>query len=140
MQQPALQKSIKNDQWISGDEKEVYDPSPLPIIPGYNILIRPVSIKEKTKGGIILPDSTVDDMAYLTTVGKVLAIGELAYKDEDKFTTGPWCKLGDYVCYGKHAGVKMVYKGIKLILLYDDQIMLKVENPKDLDPTFNLSN
>ena len=25
MQQPALQKSIKNDQWISGDEKEVSD-------------------------------------------------------------------------------------------------------------------
>jgi co-chaperonin GroES (HSP10) len=140
MQQPALQKSIKNDQWISGDEKEISDPSPLPTIPGYNILIRPVSIKAKTKGGIILPDSTVDDMAYLTTVGKVIAIGELAYKDEDKFATGPWCKLGDYVCYGKHAGVKMIYKGIKLILLYDDQIMLKVENPKDLDPTFNLSN
>ena len=74
MQQPALQKSIKNDQWISGDEKEVSDPSPLPTIPGYNILIRPVSIKAKTKGGIILPDSTVDDMAYLTTVGKVIAI------------------------------------------------------------------
>ena len=34
----------------------------------------------------------------------------------------------------------MIYKGVKLILLYDDQIMLKVENPKDLDPTFNLSN
>jgi len=24
--------------------------------------------------------------------------------------------------------------------LFDDQIMMKVENPKDLDPTFNLSN
>ena len=140
MQQPALQKAIKNDQWISGEEDDVSDPKPLPTIPGFNILIRPVSIKAKTKGGIILPDSTVDDMSYLTTVGKVLAIGDLAYKDKEKFSTGDWCKVGDYVCYGKHAGVKMIYKGVKLILLYEDQIMLKVENPKDLDPTFNLSN
>ena len=62
MQQAALNKAIKNDQWISGDEKEVADPSPLPVIPGFNVLIRPVSIKSKTKGGILLPDSTVDDM------------------------------------------------------------------------------
>lgn len=140
MQQPALQKAIKNDQWISGDEDNVSDPSPLPTIPGYNVLVRPVSIKAKTKGGILLPDSTVDDMSYLTTVGKVLAVGNLAYQDKDKFPSGSWCEVGDYVCYGKHAGVKMIYKGVKLILLYDDQIMLKVENPKDLDPTFNLSN
>tara|TARA_Y100001963_G_C6684894_1_gene401721 strand:+ start:43 stop:465 length:423 start_codon:yes stop_codon:yes gene_type:complete len=140
MQQPALSKAIKNDQWISGKEEEVKDPSPLPTIPGFHVLIRPVSIKEKTKGGIILPDSTVDDMAYLTTVGKVLAVGDLAYKDENKFPSGAWCNPGDYVCYGKHAGVKMLYRGVKLILLFDDQVMLKVDNPKDLDPTFNLSN
>ena len=140
MQQAALNKAIKNDQWISGDEEKVADPSPLPVIPGFNVLIRPVSIKSKTKGGILLPDSTVDDMTYLTTVGKVLSVGELAYKDKEKFSTGAWCEPGDYVCYGKHAGVKMIYKGVKLILLYDDQIMLKVENPRDLDPTFNLSN
>ena len=139
MQQVNMGGAIKNDLWIT-DVEEVPDPSPLPNIPGFHVLVRPVSVKSVTKGGILLPDSTKDDMAYLTTVGKVIAIGELAYKDKDKFATGPWCKLGDYVCYGKHAGVKMVYKGIKLILLYDDQIMLKVENPKDLDPTFNLSN
>ena len=139
MQQPALSKSIKNDQWISDEEGVVSDPTPLPIIPGFNVLIRPVSIKAKTKGGILLPDSTRDDMAYLTTVGRVLAIGELAYKDNDKFPTGAWCEKGDYVCYGKYTGVKMMYKGVKLILLFDDQILLKVESPKDLDPTFNLS-
>jgi co-chaperonin GroES (HSP10) len=140
MQQPAFSKAIKNDQWISGEEEEVKDPSPLPQIPGFYVLIRPVSIKAKTKGGIILPDSTVDDISYLTTVGRVLTVGTLAYHDKEKFPTGPWCKEGDYVCYGKHTGVKMLYKGIKLLLLFDDQIMLKVDNPKDLDPTFNLSN
>jgi hypothetical protein len=58
--------------------------------------------------------------------------------DKDKFPGGAWCNVGDYVCYGKHAGTKLLYKGVRLILLFDDQIIMKVEDPKDLDPTFNL--
>ena len=130
-------RSIKNDMWIT--KEEVPNPDVLPELPGYHILVRPVSIKSETKGGIILPDSTKEDMAYLTTVGKVVALGDLAYNDTEKFPKGPWCENGDYVCYGKHAGQKIKYKGIRYILLYDDQIIMKVESPKDLDPTFNLS-
>ena len=137
MQQVQLGKSIKNDTWITTDTQE--DPDVLPDIPGYHILVRPVRIKQETKGGILLPDSTREDMAYLTTVGKVVAIGDLAYADEEKFNKGPWCKLKDYVCYGKHTGQKIKYKGIRYILLYDDQVIMKVENPKTLDPTFNLT-
>ena len=136
MQQVQLAKSIKNDQWISKDKT---DPVTLPELPGFHILVRPVSIKEKTKGGILIPDSTKDDMAYLTTVGKVLGLGDLAYEDKDKFPKGAWCKIGDYVCYGKHSGQKIKYKGVRLILLFDDQVIMKVEHPKVLDPTFNLS-
>ena len=78
-------------------------------------------------------------MAYLTTVGKVLSIGDLAYYDEDRFPTGAWCQEGDYVCYAKHAGQKLFYKSVRLILLFDDQVICRVEHPRDLDPTFNLT-
>lgn len=133
-----MDKSVMNDQWISADEAP--DPTVLPRIPGFHILVRPVSVKKETKGGIILPDSTVSDISYLTTVGKVLALGETAYDDEEKFPKGPWCSVGDYVCYGKHSGQKFFYKGVRLILLFDDQISMVVEDPKELDPTYNLSN
>jgi co-chaperonin GroES (HSP10) len=137
MQQVNMGGAIKNDLWIT-DVEETPDPSPLPKLPGFHVLVRPVSVKSVTKGGIIIPDSTKDDMAYLTTVAQVIAMGDLAYKDTGKFPDGTWCNVGDYVCYGKHAGTKMVYKGVKLILLFDDQVIMKVEDPKDLDPTFNL--
>ena len=137
MQQVGMAKSIKNDMWISDEDK--LNPDMLPDLPGYHVLVRPVSIKEKTKGGILLPDSTRDDMAYLTTVGQVVAMGDLAYHDMEKFPKGPWCELNDYVCYGKHTGQKIHYKGIKNNHLFDDQIIMKVESPKTLDPTFNLS-
>ena len=138
MQNVTMGRAIKNDMWIT--EEELPNPEVLPELPGYHILIRPVSIKQTTKGGIFLQDSTREDMAYLTTVGQVVAIGDLAYHDMEKFQKGPWCQLNDYVCYGKHAGQKIKYKGVKFILLYDDQIIMKVENPKTLDPTYNLSN
>ena len=138
MQQPSMGNATKNSEWITDDT--VQDPEVLPHIPGFHILVRPISIKEKTKGGLLLPDSVRDDIAYLTTVGKVLVIGDDAYVDEDKFPNGPWCEAGNYVCYGKHTGQKFFYKGIKLLLLYDDQISMVVEDPKDLDPTYNLTN
>ena len=138
MQQVQMGKSVKNDLWIT-DPEEVEDPEVLPELPGFHVLIRPVSVKRQTKGGILLPDSTKEDMSYLTTVGKVIVLGDLAYMDKDKFPAGAWCNVGDYVCYGKHTGTKLLYKGVRFILLFDDQITMKVEDPKDLDPTFNLT-
>ena len=138
MQQAHLGKSIKNDMWITEDEDE-RTPDVLPELPGFHVLVRPVSIKEKTKGGILLPNSTKDDMSYLTTIGEVIKIGDLAYNDNEKFPKGPWCQLGDYICYAKHAGQKIQYKNVKMILLYDDQVIMKVQDPKFLDPTFNLT-
>ena len=132
----AAPSSLKNEEGITNEE--VADPKVLPEIPGYHILVRPVSVKQTTKGGIILPDSTKSDMAYLTTVGRVLKIGNLAYQDP-KFDGKPWCKEGDYVCYGKHTGDKFLYKGVQLLLIFDDAIKMVVEEAKDLDPTFNLS-
>ena len=137
MQQAHLGKSIKNDMWITKEEDDT--PDILPELPGFHVLVRPVSVKETTKGGIIIPNSTREDMSYLTTVGKVIKMGNLAYNDTDKFPKGPWCKEGDYICYAKHAGQKIQYKEVKMILLYDDQVIMKVEDPKYLDPTFNLS-
>jgi len=139
MQQAHLGKTIKNDMWITEDIEDVVTPDVLPELPGFHVLVRPVSIKEKTKGGILLPNSTKDDMSYLTTIGEVIKIGDLAYGDKDKFPKGPWCQLGDYVCYAKHAGQKIQYKNVKMILLYDDQVIMKVQDPKFLDPTFNLT-
>ena len=138
MQQAHLGNTIKNDIWIT-DEEYSDTPDVLPELPGFHVLVRPVSVKETTKGGIIIPNSTREDMSYLTTVGKVIKMGNLAYNDTDKFPKGPWCKEGDYICYAKHAGQKIQYKEVKMILLYDDQVIMKVEDPKYLDPTFNLS-
>lgn len=132
----AISSARKNDDWIT--DAGIPDPEVLPKVPGYNILVRPVSVKSETKGGILLPDSVKEDMAYLTTVGRVLSVGDLAYADE-KFKGRAWCKEGDFICYGKHTGHKFFYKGVTLLLIFDDDVKMIVEDSKDLDPTYNLS-
>ena len=104
------------------------------------VLILPFTASTVTKGGIHLAKATVDKERLATVVGYVVAKGPDAYGDLNKFPDGPWCEEGDYVAYGKLIGQKFVYKGVKLLLLFDDQIIMKVDNPSSLDPTFNLSN
>ncbi len=137
MQAVRMDKSIDNSEWLT-DEDKLIDKATLPALPGYHILIQPVSVKKETKGGIILPEQARDDIAYLTTVGRVLKVGTLAYEDKDKFLGGAWCKEGDYVCYQKLSGTKFVYKGVKLLLLFDDQVLMKIDSPEDLDTTIVL--
>ena len=134
--QPNMSKSVSNDQWITTNE--VPDPDVLPEIPGYHILLRPLSVRSETKGGIIMPDQLKDDIQYLTTVGRVVKVGELAYKDKQKFSEGSWCSEGDFVCYGKHTGQKFLYKGIRYLLIYDDQVIMKITDPSEVDPMYSL--
>jgi co-chaperonin GroES (HSP10) len=129
MNQVPGSKAISNGDWITEDK--VPDPTPLPRIPGWHVLIRPVPLKTMSKGGIIIPEVVKDDLDQLRTVGRVLAVGALAYADED-FRGRAWCKVGDYVAYGRLVGSKFQYKGVKLLLLADKDIRMVVDDPADL--------
>ena len=131
-----MANALTNDQWIT--DNTVADPEVLPEVPGYHILVRPLSVRNETKGGIIMPDTLRDDIQYLTTLGRVVKVGELAYKDKHKFPQGAWCSGGDFVCYGKHTGQKFIYKGVRYLLIYDDQVIMKIVDPSDVDPMYSL--
>ena len=136
MQAVQADRAIKNDDWVS--DADLPDPTPLPEVPGYKILVRPVAIRTKTKGGIILTASTSDDLKYLTTVGRVLSVGKSAYQDTSRYPAGPWCKVGDIVVYGRNSGTKFLYKGVRVLLLYEDQVEMVLQNAADIDPMYNI--
>lgn len=130
----VLDGVIPNDQWMTGEE--VPDPSPLPRIPGVGILVRPVPIRHKTSGGILLPDTFRQDREYLNTVGRVLVLGELAFEDREIYKNGCWVKPGDYIVYSKFSGSKFYWKGVKLLLVKPSAIELIVDKPEYLDSNF----
>ena len=134
--------NMDNSNWITEDE--VRDPDPLPEVLGWRILVRPVSPRPKTKGGIVLPDIIRSDMSLLNTVGRVLSVGPLAFDAEGMHLLGldgkkkfdPWVKVGDYVMYGKNAGLRITYKGVKLVLLEDRALLMRLASPNYLDPSY----
>jgi len=119
-----------NDEWITNKDQK--DPEVLPSLPGYHVLIRPVTIREKTKGGILLTDKTMEDSQLTASVAMVLAVGEDAYADKEKFPNGPWCKQGDWVVFGRYAGSRIRIDGGEVRLLNDDEILGTVDSPEDI--------
>ena len=104
----------------------------LPTPTGYRIMILPFSRKQKTKGGIWLADSTLEQERIGTNVGYVVSLGPDAYKDEHKFPAGAWCKPKDWVIFGRYAGARIKIEGGELRLLNDDDILAVVDNPEDV--------
>ena len=107
----------------------------LGIIPnpvGYRMLVRPWSGKKKTKGGIILSDDTHDKIQMTTVVGLVVKLGDLCYKDKEKFPTGAWCKEGEFVIYGRYSGSRFQTKYGEQRILNDDEIIGKIKAPEDI--------
>ncbi len=130
----ALDGGIPNDEWVSDEDSP--DPSPLPRIPGVGILVRPIPIRKKSAGGVIIPDSVRADRDHLNTVGRVLALGELAFKDEEIYKNGAWVKPGDFIVYAKFAGQKLFWRGVRLLIVPARNIELVVERPEWLDSNF----
>jgi len=113
-----------NESWAT--DNDVPTPKKIPQPVGYRILIRPRGITEKTKGGIILTDSSKDGQSYLNSVGQILAMGNECYSDRKK----PWCKVGDWVIFGRYAGARISVQNVKMVLLNDDEIIATLENPE----------
>lgn len=104
----------------------------LPQPTGWRVLVMPWSGPKKTKGGIILPDESHDQIAVATTTAYVVKVGPLAYADKEKFPTGPWCKEGDWVMFGRYAGSRFKIEDGELRLLNDDEIIATILDPRDV--------
>ena len=104
----------------------------LPNPTGWRLLVMPFKVKEETKGGIIIAQETLDRARVATQVGYVLKMGDLCYKDEDKYPTGPWCKIGDWVVFACYAGSRIEIEGGEVRLLNEDEILATVKDPEDL--------
>ena len=109
--------------------KDVADQLPEPV--GYRILVLPFTPKNKTKGGILFSQETLDKARIATTCGYVLKMGDLAYKDQDKFGE-PWCKKGDWVIFARYAGSRLPIEGGEVRILNDDEVLGTVKNPESL--------
>ena len=132
------------DDFLSGayvaPEERVLDPElidksiveRMPSPTGWRLLVLPYRGKGKSEGGIIIPEAVRDDAQIQTVVGYVFKTGPLAYKDKEKFPSGPWCKEGDWVIFARYAGSRFRIEGGEVRILNDDEILACIDDPDDI--------
>ena len=82
------------------------------------VLVRRVESDEKTKGGLIIPDSAKEKPAE----GEVIATGEGARKDSGELIA-PSVKAGDRVLFGKWSGTEVTIDGAELLIMKESDIL-----------------
>ena len=128
------------DKMYVEPQERVLDPSladqslidRMPSPTGWRLLILPYRGKGKTEGGLYLPDKVVEDNQISTQVGFVLKMGPMAYKDPEKFPSGPWCAEKDWVMFARYAGSRFKIAGGEVRILNDDEILAKIQEPEDI--------
>lgn len=89
---------------------------------GDKILVEVLEAEEKTKGGIILPDTAKEEK----TEGKVIAVGAGKTLESGK-VQAPEVKKGERVIFGKYAGDEILIDGKKHKVLKESEILAVFE-------------
>jgi co-chaperonin GroES (HSP10) len=103
---------------------------------GARILVQLRAVKDKvTSSGIYIPEETKETEKWNTMIGKVIAIGPLAFKKRDTmepWPEGSWCEIGDFLRVPKWGGDRWEVKvgeeeePALFMILNDHEIIAKV--------------
>jgi len=85
---------------------------------GDRILVKRIKEEERTKGGIIIPDTAKEKPQE----GKVVAVGKGKYGDDGKLIPIE-VKAGDKILFGKYSGSEFKHEGEDLLILREDDIL-----------------
>jgi co-chaperonin GroES (HSP10) len=110
-------------------------PEGLPRPAGYRILIA-IPKKDEKIGSILLPETLRKAEESASIVGMVIALGDLAYSEVDKYPSGPWCEPGDWVIFRAYSGTRMKISDEEFRLLNDDSIEAVVDDPRTITRAF----
>ena len=118
--------ALKTD---SAPDEELEAQLPIPV--GYHLLVAMPEVEKKYEDSSIL--KSVDAMnreAVMSIIGLVLGMGAQAYSDKDRFSTGAWCEVGDYVMFRANTGTRFNVRGAEYRLMNDDSIEAVVKDPR----------
>jgi chaperonin GroES len=86
------------------------------------VLVRRIEGEEKTKGGLIIPDTAKEKPSE----GEVIAVGEGARKDSGELIA-PSVKAGDRILFGKWSGTEVKLDGEDYLIMKESDILGIIE-------------
>lgn len=81
------------------------------------VVVKPSAAEEKSKGGIILPDTAKEK----PVIGEIVAVGPGKVADDGTKITME-VKVGDKVLYGKYSGTEVTVDGEELLIMREADI------------------
>ena len=117
---------------LIGVKKSKKEEPKLPQPTGWRMLVLPFKMKETTKGGLVLAETTLERQQVASQVGLVMAMGPQCYKDKERYPEGPWCKEKDWVMFARYAGSRIKIDGGEMRLLNDDEVLATIDSPEDI--------
>ena len=112
---------------IEDRAKQMPDPT------GWKILCAVPEIDDRFEGtDIVRPDSNKTQEQFATVVLFVVKLGPDAYKDTDKYPSGPWCKEGEFIIARQYSGTRLLIHGKEFRVIYDDQVEAVVQDPRGI--------
>jgi len=88
---------------------------------GDRILVRVLDAEEKTKGGIVLPDTAKEKPQQ----GEVIAVGKGKVLDDGQMKPLE-VKIGDKVLFGKYSGTEISHEGEDYLILKEEDVLAVV--------------
>ena len=89
---------------------------------GDRLIVKPKESEEKTKSGIVLPDSAKEKPQE----GKVISVGK-GVKDDKGNITPMEVKVGDVVLYSKYSGTEVKIDGEEHLIIKESDVLAIVE-------------
>lgn len=89
---------------------------------GDKLLVKRLEAEEKTKGGIVLPDSAKEKPSE----GKILALGDGKIVEGGK-TVGFQVKKGDRILFSSYAGTEIKLDGDDYLIMSESDILAVIE-------------
>jgi len=86
-------------------------------------LVKRLNEEEKTKGGIIIPDSAKEKPAQ----GEIIAVGQGRIGDDGKVRPLD-VKKGDKILFGKYAGTEIKIEGDEFLMMREEDILGVIAN------------
>jgi chaperonin GroES len=86
------------------------------------VIVKRIAEEEKTKGGIIIPDTAKEKPQE----GKVVAVGKGKVNDDGKLTALD-VKVGDKILFGKYSGSEIKMNGEEHLIMREDDILGVIE-------------
>ena len=108
-------KNALEEKYKSEPQKEPLNPDniqdqkpQLPEPSGWRLLVLPFTPKEKTRGGILIAQESLDKLRVATNCGYVLKMGPLAYEDKEKYSGLTLAAIGSALACGKGLKGKII--------------------------------